>query len=89
MPTLPFNISSLFPQQSLDQASGFPQQFMQEVLRLSTPVGQSPNDDTILAQALYDGKRNGKTYKQVLEGLHGVCHLQVVFLHLANLLSVG
>ena len=56
-----------------DPASMFPQHFMQEFLRLSTPVGQSPDDDTILAQALFDSKKNGKTYRQALEGLHGVC----------------
>lgn len=45
---------------------------MQDFLRLSTPVGSSPNDDTILAQALYESRQAGKTYRQALEGLHGV-----------------
>lgn len=58
--------------QSFDLASFVPPQIMQDFLRLSTPVGQSPNDDTILAQALYESKQNGKTYRQALEGLHGV-----------------
>jgi len=48
---------------------------MQEFIRLSTPVGQNPDDDTILARALCDSKQNGKTYRQALEGLHGVCRL--------------
>ncbi|KAF9229127.1 hypothetical protein BS17DRAFT_689378 [Gyrodon lividus] len=66
--TLPFDLTSIVPQQ-----------IMQDVLRLSTPVGSSPNDDTILAQALYESKQNGKTYRQALEGLHGVNN------HAANL----
>ncbi|KIJ68607.1 hypothetical protein HYDPIDRAFT_106819 [Hydnomerulius pinastri MD-312] len=65
--------------QPFDLASIVPQQIMQDFLRLSTPVGQSPNDDTILAQALYESKRDGKTYRQALEGLHGVNN------HAANL----
>lgn len=52
---------------------------MQEFIRLSTPVGQNPDDDTILARALCDSKQNGKTYRQALEGLHGVNN------HAANL----
>ncbi|KIJ21890.1 hypothetical protein PAXINDRAFT_173914 [Paxillus involutus ATCC 200175] len=66
--TLPFDLTSIVPQQ-----------IMQDVLRLSTPVGSSSNDDTILAQALYESKQNGKTYRQALEGLHGVNN------HAANL----
>ncbi|KAG8219690.1 hypothetical protein J3R82DRAFT_645 [Butyriboletus roseoflavus] len=56
-----------------------PQQIMQDFLRLSTPVGSSPNDDTILAQALHESRQTGKTYRQALEGLHGVNN------HAANL----
>ncbi|KAG2044997.1 hypothetical protein BDR03DRAFT_848438 [Suillus americanus] len=52
---------------------------MQDFLRLTIPVGQSPNDDSILAQALFDCKQSGKTYRQALEGLHGVNN------HAANL----
>lgn len=59
-----------FPNPAFDLA--FPQQFMQDYLRLTTPVGQSPNDDSILAQALFDSKQSGRTYRQALEGLHGV-----------------
>ena len=51
---------------------GIPQQFVQDFLRLTTPVGQSPNDDSILAQALFESKQSGRTYRQALEGLHGV-----------------
>jgi len=58
-----------------DPTSIFPQHLMQEFIRLSTPVGQNPDDDTILARALCDSKQNGKTYRQALEGLHGVCRL--------------
>jgi len=49
---------------------------MQDFLRMSTPVGSSPNDDTILAQALHESRQMGKTYRQALEGLHGVGRLQ-------------
>ncbi|KAL4070813.1 hypothetical protein J3A83DRAFT_4245584 [Scleroderma citrinum] len=62
-----------------DPASFMQQNLMQEFIRLSTPVGQSPDDDTILAQALFQSKQNGKTYRQALEGLHGVNN------HAANL----
>lgn len=65
--------------QPFDPTSFLPQHFMQEFLRLSTPVGQSPDDDTVLARALHDSKQNGKTYRQALEGLHGVNN------HAANL----
>lgn len=58
-----------------DPSSIFPQHLMQEFIRLSTPVGQNPDDDNILARALCDSKQNGKTYRQALEGLHGVCRL--------------
>jgi hypothetical protein len=70
--TLPFDLTSIVPQQ-----------IMQDVLRLSTPVGSSSNDDTILAQALYESKQNGKTYRQALEGLHGVGHTSkpLTYLH--------
>ncbi|KAF8560227.1 hypothetical protein OG21DRAFT_1401960 [Imleria badia] len=52
---------------------------MQDFLRLSTPVGASQNDDTILAQALHESRQSGRTYRQALEGLHGVNN------HAANL----
>ena len=48
---------------------------MQDFLRLSTPVGSSPNDGTILAQALHESRQAGRTYRQALEGLHGVGHV--------------
>jgi hypothetical protein len=66
------SIQHAFPNPSFDLASVVPQQFMQDFLRLTIPVGQSPNDDSILAQALFDCKQSGKTYRQALEGLHGV-----------------
>ena len=60
---------------SFDLSSLVPQQIMQDFLRLSTPVGSSQNDDTILAQALHESRQSGKTYRQALEGLHGVGHV--------------
>ncbi|KAG1757727.1 hypothetical protein EDB19DRAFT_1867070 [Suillus lakei] len=72
-------IQHAFPNPSFDLASVVPQQLMQDFLRLTIPVGQSPNDDSILAQALFDCKQSGKTYRQALEGLHGVNN------HAANL----
>ncbi|KAG2120725.1 uncharacterized protein F5147DRAFT_563059 [Suillus discolor] len=73
------SIQHAFPNPSFDLASVVPQQLMQDFLRLTIPVGQSPNDDSILAQALFDCKQSGKTYRQALEGLHGVNN------HAANL----
>lgn len=69
---------------SFDLSSLVPQQIMQDFLRLSTPVGSSPNDDTILAQALLESRQTGKTYRQALEGLHGVGH---VFRHSRSLFT--
>jgi hypothetical protein len=43
-----------------------------DVFRMIYPVGSSPNDDSILAQALHDSAMGGKTYRQAIEGLHGV-----------------
>ncbi|KAI6162070.1 hypothetical protein EDD17DRAFT_1579788 [Pisolithus thermaeus] len=65
--------------QPFDPTSFLPQHFMQEFLRLSTPVGQNPDDDAVLVRALHDSRQNGKTYKQALEGLHGINN------HAANL----
>ncbi|KAG2159707.1 uncharacterized protein EDB93DRAFT_1259894 [Suillus bovinus] len=73
------SIQHAFPNPGFDLASVVPQQLMQDFLRLTIPVGQSPNDDSILAQALFDCKQSGKTYRQALEGLHGVNN------HAANL----
>jgi len=49
-----------------------PSQLLQEALRMSAPVGSSANDDNLLAQVLYETKKNGKTYKLAIESLHGV-----------------
>ncbi|OAX44388.1 hypothetical protein K503DRAFT_795460 [Rhizopogon vinicolor AM-OR11-026] len=68
-----------FPSPAFDLANVVPPQFMQDFFRLTTPVGQSPNDDFILAQALFESKQSGRTYRQALEGLHGVNN------HAANL----
>lgn len=66
--------------QPFDPTAPFlPQHFMQEFLRLSTPVGRSPDDDAVLVRALHDSRQNGKTYKQALEALHGINN------HAANL----
>ncbi|KAG1749851.1 uncharacterized protein EDB91DRAFT_1109985 [Suillus paluster] len=74
------SIQHALPNPALDHlVSVFPQQVMQDFYRLSAPVGQSPNDDSILTQALFQSKQSGKTYRQALEGLHGVNN------HAANL----
>ncbi|KIK48478.1 hypothetical protein CY34DRAFT_672897 [Suillus luteus UH-Slu-Lm8-n1] len=65
--------------QSNSNVPAVPNQLMHDFLRLTIPVGQSTNDDSILAQALFDCKQSGKTYRQALEGLHGVNN------HAANL----
>ena len=48
-------------------------QIMQDALRLSAPVGSSPNDEALMVQILYESPLAGQTYKQALESLHGVC----------------
>jgi hypothetical protein len=49
-----------------------PANILQDVFRLSVPVGSSPNDDTLLVQVLRDSVQKGQTYKQAIETLHGV-----------------
>lgn len=49
---------------------------LQEFMRLSTPVGSYPNDDELLARAIIDGMKNGKTYRAAIEILHGVSQFQ-------------
>ncbi|EGO30923.1 hypothetical protein SERLADRAFT_345204 [Serpula lacrymans var. lacrymans S7.9] len=39
---------------------------------MNTPVGSAPNDDVVIARALFDSKDKGQTYKQALDALHGV-----------------
>lgn len=43
-----------------------------EALRLSSPIGSSPNDEEILVQTLYESESRGLTYRAALEGLQGV-----------------
>jgi hypothetical protein len=43
-----------------------------DVFRMIHPVGSSPDDDRLLAQAIHDSVMNGQTYRQAIEGLHGV-----------------
>jgi hypothetical protein len=49
-----------------------PANILQDVFRLSVPVGSSPNDDSSLVQVLKDSAEKGQTYKQAIETLHGV-----------------
>jgi hypothetical protein len=50
----------------------FPAQILQDALRMSAPVGSVPGDDNLLAQALHNSTKNGQTYRQAMEALHGV-----------------
>ncbi|KAI6007214.1 hypothetical protein EDD15DRAFT_2209687 [Pisolithus albus] len=83
IPSAPAMSANAVPQQNpqpFDPTASFlPQHFMQEFLRLSTPVGRSPDDDAVLVRALHESRQNGKTYKQALEALHGINN------HAANL----
>lgn len=49
-----------------------PANILQDVFRLSVPVGTSSNDDTLLVQVLKESVQRGQTYKQAIETLHGV-----------------
>jgi hypothetical protein len=51
-----------------------PANILQDVFRLSVPVGSSSNDDTLLVQVLKASAEKGQTYKQAIETLHGVSH---------------
>lgn len=65
-------------QQQQPQANGFNFNMIPganvfgDLLKAFTPVGSLPNDEKLLAQALYESKGKGLTYKQALENLHGV-----------------
>jgi hypothetical protein len=65
--TSPFNINISGPTP--------PAHVADDILRMIYPVGSSPDDDTILAQILRDSATNGKTYRQAIEGLHGVSRI--------------
>jgi hypothetical protein len=74
-PNLPNGIASASPMQhylSLDNLGSLPANVADNVFRMTHPVGSSPNDDSLLAQALHDSAKSGKTYRQAIEGLHGV-----------------
>jgi hypothetical protein len=57
------------------------QQLVQDALRMSAPVGSSPNDEAIMVQILYESSVSGQTYKQALESLHGVRHSLPINMH--------
>jgi hypothetical protein len=63
-----------------------PANILQDVFRLSVPVGSSPNDDTLLVQALRDSAQKGQTYKQAIETLHGVRHARLFLVSRAQIL---
>lgn len=64
------------PIQQVSQLSSnlglLPANILQDVFRLSVPVGASTNDETLLVQVLKGSVEKGQTYKQALETLHGV-----------------
>lgn len=80
------------PQFTNNLASMLPANILQEVFRMSVPVGNSPNDDDILVKALKESTEKGKTYKQAIETLHGVrigIHLYIDPFMLTNLLHTS
>lgn len=60
------------PQFTNNLASMLPANILQEVFRMSVPVGNSQNDDDLLVKALKASTERGQTYKQAIETLHGV-----------------
>jgi hypothetical protein len=62
-----------------------PANILQDVFRLSVPVGSSPNDDTLLVQVLKDSAQKGQTYKQAIETLHGVSHKRFISVFCAQI----
>ncbi|KAH9984645.1 hypothetical protein BJV74DRAFT_848008 [Russula compacta] len=80
------SVSGLF--QSLQQqtsqapapgASISPSQLLYDALQMIAPVGQSPNDEQLLAMALHCGLSQGLDHRRAIETLHGVNN------HAANL----
>lgn len=61
-------------QLSNNLASLLPANILQDVFRMSVPVGSSPDDDSLLVQVLKGSVEKGQTYKQAIETLHGVGH---------------
>jgi hypothetical protein len=64
-----------------------PANILQDVFRLSVPVGSSPNDDTLLVQVLKESAGKGQTYKQAIETLHGVSRTRFVSVSRAQIFS--
>lgn len=53
-----------------------PRELFQQVMDQSEQIqGVSPEDDDEFLCAVLDGKDEGLNYKQILEGLHGVCNM--------------
>lgn len=74
------SVSGLF--QSLQQqtsqalapdASISSSQLLYDALQMIAPVGQSPNDEQLLAMALHSGLSQGLDHRRAIETLHGVC----------------
>ncbi|KAA1467904.1 hypothetical protein DENSPDRAFT_833062 [Dentipellis sp. KUC8613] len=74
-------LSGMNPPQNAQQpdTGAFPSSIFSDALQLSTPVGQSPNDEDILVTALHACSSNGLNYKLAINKLHGVNN------HAANL----
>jgi hypothetical protein len=64
------------PQQNLpfNPLAFLPAPLSNEVLRLSSPVGSSPDDESILVKTLYECSKSGGNYRIAMESLHGVSH---------------
>lgn len=59
------------------------QQIIQDAFAMSTPVEAS--DEKFLLQALIDSRSKKETYKDALNGLHGVCNFLSRIIHASYL----
>lgn len=53
-------------------ASILTSQLISDALKMSAPVGQSPNDEQLLVMALQSGLSQGLDHRRAIERLHGV-----------------
>ncbi|KAL0951400.1 hypothetical protein HGRIS_008096 [Hohenbuehelia grisea] len=74
-PMMPFNQG--MPGMGMNGMNSFTPayaQVFQDAMRLKAPVGAYDDDQRLLVEVLYQSTRNGTTYRQALESLHGRNH---------------
>lgn len=72
-PMQPNNLFGAMLQQQQSAATQFNVgQLLTDAIKLSSPVGNMPDDEETLIKALCESEKKGESYRMALEGLHGV-----------------